>query len=179
MVLWIDSSVTMPSLSFSCCPPPLPLAAPGSLPEKINIWIEKSRETRPIRNVLTVGRVLLLRLGRSGHKLEGGRLQGADAEGVDVDGRVDGAGAGGGVDRTPLGGQVVAVADDAVPASLDVLVDDVGRDGPDLDEAIVLDENRLTGEVAVEDRWITCHMKVAKNRTLTLSEPWFAITECH
>lgn len=41
---------------------------------------------------------------------------------------------------------------DVVPASLDVLVNDVRSDGADLDQAVVLDENRVASQVAVDDR---------------------------
>ena len=40
---------------------------------------------------------------------------------------------------------------DVVPERLDVLVDDVRRDGADLDEAVVLDEDGVARQVAVHD----------------------------
>ena len=33
-------------------------------------------------------------------------------------------------------------------------VDGVGRDGADLDEAVVLDEDRVARQVAVDDGWL-------------------------
>lgn len=40
---------------------------------------------------------------------------------------------------------------DVLPAGLDVLVDDVWGDGADLDQPVVLDEDRFASQVAVGD----------------------------
>ena len=41
---------------------------------------------------------------------------------------------------------------DVLPTGLDVLVDDVRGNGANLDQAVVLDENRLAGQISVRDR---------------------------
>ena len=41
---------------------------------------------------------------------------------------------------------------DVLPTGLDVLVDDVRGNGANLDQTVVLDENRLAGQVSVSDR---------------------------
>ena len=51
---------------------------------------------------------------------------------------------------SPLRREVVQVPY-VVPVGLDVLVDDVGRDGADLDKAVVLDEDGVAVQVAVDD----------------------------
>ena len=52
---------------------------------------------------------------------------------------------------TPFRTEVVEVLD-VLPTGLDVLVDDVRGNGANLDQTVVLDENRLAGQVSVSDR---------------------------
>ena len=49
------------------------------------------------------------------------------------------------------------------------LVDDVGRDGADLDEAVVLDEDRVARQVAVDDGRLGPLQRIRKEMWLTIS----------
>jgi hypothetical protein len=49
---------------------------------------------------------------------------------------------------------------EVVPEGLDILMNDVWCDGADLNEAIVLNEDRITGQVAVSDGRVTSLMEI-------------------
>ena len=51
-----------------------------------------------------------------------------------------------------------------VPASFDILVNDVRCHGPNFNETIVLNENCVTSEISMENRGITCSVKIAAKR---------------
>lgn len=56
------------------------------------------------------------------------------------------------------------VARDVVPAGFDVLVDDVWSNGSNFDQSIMLNENRIAGQIAVENGRITSRMEITENR---------------
>ena len=49
------------------------------------------------------------------------------------------------------------------------LVDDVGRDGADLDEAVVLDEDGVARQIAVDDGRLGPLQRIGKETWLTIS----------
>ena len=60
----------------------------------------------------------------------------------------------------------------ALPASFDILVYDVWCDGSNFDKAIVLNENGVTSEISMKNRWITSSMKIIESWE-NLSAPSF------
>ena len=64
-----------------------------------------------------------------------------------------------GASRCVLESEVVKVFD-VVPAGLNVLVNNVGRDGADFHKTVMLDENCVTRQIAMDD-WIAFLMQIA------------------
>ena len=46
------------------------------------------------------------------------------------------------------------------PACFDMMIDSFRSHATDLNESIVLNENRITGQISVDDRWVT-RVKIA------------------
>ena len=59
-----------------------------------------------------------------------------------------------------------------LPASFDILVYDVWCHGSNFDKAIVLNENGVTSEISMKNRWITSSMKIIESWE-NLSAPSF------
>ena len=64
---------------------------------------------------------------------------------------------------SPFGGKVVQVLD-VIPAGLNILVNNVGRDGTDFHKAVMLDENCVAGQIAVNDWRAALLVQVAKKK---------------
>ena len=63
-----------------------------------------------------------------------------------------------------IGSIQVLVPMDIKSRSFDILVNYVRCHGPNFDETIVLNENCVTSEISMENRGITCSVKIAAKR---------------
>ena len=103
-----------------------------------------------------------VRVHRGGYQLQGGCLQGANAKSVDIYSGVEGCLVAG----APFRSKEMFVAGYVVPACFHVLMDYVWSYGANFDQPIMLNENGVTGQISVQDRWITSYMKVARKENL-------------